>query len=137
MKEEYAKIALIPGTEFEATNGGSYKVLGCNRHGEYFVNRVADGWTMKIVDPMKREEDGYICWAYSIGGKFGIRKGKYIQTPRFLNVRIADILTKEEARKQGFKEPTHYDSDPDFDVFGKSTGENKMLFAAVLKDYAV
>jgi len=59
--------------------------------------------------------------------------GDCVKTPRFLTVRIADILTMDEAAEQGYKEPTYYD-DPDFNVLGKHSGENKMKFAAVWKE---
>jgi hypothetical protein len=58
-------------------------------------------------------------------------KGDFINTPRFLKVKIEDILTADEAQNQGFTEPTHYINDPEFYIFGKSIGINRMIFAAV------
>lgn len=62
-----------------------------------------------------------------------IEKGDYVKTPRFMTVTISDVLTKDEARVQGFIEPTHYWDDPDYDILGKHTGINRMIFAAVIK----
>jgi len=59
--------------------------------------------------------------------------GSYINTPRFLKVRIAAIFdSQEEARKEGYYEPTHYDN-PEYDILGKHTGVNTMIFAGVKK----
>lgn len=63
-----------------------------------------------------------------------MKKGDYIYTPRFCTVEIKDVLSREEAREQKFTEPTHYDKDPEFDIYGKHTGVNHMIFAAVRKD---
>ena len=62
-----------------------------------------------------------------------MEKGDYINTPRFLTVKIEEVLNKKEAREKGYSEPTHYNS-PDFDIFGKHIGINLMIFAAVKKD---
>lgn len=57
-------------------------------------------------------------------------KGTLIYTPRFCTVRIAEVFdTREEAEKNGYKEPTYYRGD--FEVFGKSVDLNRMVFAAV------
>lgn len=61
-----------------------------------------------------------------------MKKGDYINTPRFLSVKIQDILTPAQAREQGYTEPTHY-RDADYNIFGKHTGVNQMIFAAVCK----
>lgn len=59
--------------------------------------------------------------------------GSYVRTPRFLEVRISDVFkSPEEARKNGFIEPTHYE-DKQYDVLGKSIGLNRMIFAGVKK----
>ena len=62
-----------------------------------------------------------------------MKKGDFINTPRFLKVKISDILTPKEAREQGFIEPTHYSNDPEYNIFGKHIGTNRMIFAAVKK----
>lgn len=62
-----------------------------------------------------------------------MKKGDYVRTPRFLTVRIEDVLSTEEAEAQGYTEPTHYESDAEFAVLGKLIGENRMCFAAVKK----
>lgn len=59
--------------------------------------------------------------------------GGYIHTPRFLNVRIDDIISSDVASQIGFVEPTHYKHER-FYVRGKSIGENRMIFALVRKD---
>ena len=38
-----------------------------------------------------------------------MKKGDWVDTPRFLRVQIEDVLTPEQAREQGYTEPTHYD----------------------------
>lgn len=63
-----------------------------------------------------------------------MKKGDRIHTPRFLTVTIDRVLTREEARQQGFTEPTHYGGDSTYDVPGKITKPNHMIFAAVKKD---
>jgi len=63
-----------------------------------------------------------------------MQKGDTIRTPRFLTVEISDVLNQAEAYEQGFTEPTHYWDDPDFDIYGKHTGTNRMIFAAVKKN---
>ena len=63
-----------------------------------------------------------------------MKKGDRINTPRFLTVIIDRVLTREEAYEQGFTEPTHYNDDPDYDILGKHTATNHMIFAAVEKD---
>ncbi|MCL2494803.1 MAG: hypothetical protein FWE98_04010 [Oscillospiraceae bacterium] len=63
-----------------------------------------------------------------------MQKGDTIRTPRFLTVEISTVLGRAEAWEQGFREPTHYCDDPAFDVYGKHTGTNRMIFAAVAKN---
>ena len=59
--------------------------------------------------------------------------GNYVRTPRFLEVKIKEVFeSPEEARKNGFIEPTHYE-DKQYDVLGKSIGLNRMIFAGVKK----
>lgn len=63
-----------------------------------------------------------------------MKKGDYVNTPRFLTCEIEEVYENvAEARKDGFNEPTHYDRDPEYNVYGKSTGINTMIFAAVRK----
>ena len=61
-----------------------------------------------------------------------MKKGDWVNTPRFLKVQIEDVLTPEQAREQGYTEPTHYDGE--YSILGKHTGINRMIFAAVCKD---
>jgi hypothetical protein len=68
--------------------------------------------------------------------------GDMIRTPRFCTVRIADVLTRQEAASQGYMEPTHY-NDSEYDILGKATsyfepesglcGVKTMIFAAIKK----
>lgn len=59
--------------------------------------------------------------------------GEYINTPRFLKVKIAAIYERKNiARLDGYTEPTHYDNS-EWDILGKHTGVNQMIFAAVRK----
>jgi hypothetical protein len=66
-----------------------------------------------------------------MGGN-SMKKGDRVNTPRFLTVKIEDVLNPEQAREQGYTEPTHYDGE--YRILGKSTGLNRMVFAAVRKD---
>lgn len=61
-----------------------------------------------------------------------MKKGDMVHTPRFCTVRIAEVLSSNEAAENGYKEPTHYNS-PDYDIYGKHIGTNRMQFAAVKK----
>ena len=64
-----------------------------------------------------------------------IEKGDYVQTPRFLGVRIEEVFTSmKEARKNGYTEPTHYDYNPEYGIFGKSLDMYHMVFAAFKKN---
>ena len=63
-----------------------------------------------------------------------MKQGDTIYTPRFCTVHIAEVLNRAEAWEQGYREPTHYRDSPDFDIFGKHTGTNRMIFAAVAKN---
>lgn len=57
----------------------------------------------------------------------------YIRTPRFCTVKInAVFVDKNEMRAAGYTEPTHY-IDAQYEVCGKSVGDNKMVFTAALK----
>ena len=62
-----------------------------------------------------------------------IKKGDWVQTPRFLLVKINEVFKSErEAREAGYTETTHYllQHDNGYNVLGKVTGENKIVFAA-------
>jgi len=61
------------------------------------------------------------------------QKGDWAETPRFLRVKIDKVLFETDAYKQGYNEPTHYE-DPNYNIFGKCIGENRMIFAAVVKN---
>lgn len=59
-----------------------------------------------------------------------IQKGDYVHTPRFLNVKVQEVFSSaEDLKRAGYTEPTHF-NDKDFEVLGKSLGENRMEFAA-------
>ena len=60
-----------------------------------------------------------------------MKKGDWVNTPRFLKVKIEDVLTPEQAREQGYTEPTHYQGE--YDIRGKHIGTNRMQFAAIEK----
>lgn len=63
-----------------------------------------------------------------------MKVGCKIHTPRFLNITISEIFhDRNKAHESGFYEPTHYYDDPEYDIYGKHTGENRMIFAAVRK----
>ena len=61
-----------------------------------------------------------------------IEKNMRVFTPRFLNVRIAEIFDSVAAAYDaGFKEPTHFtDPDREYTVLGKSLDMYSMIFAA-------
>ena len=62
-----------------------------------------------------------------------MKKGDYVRTPRFLNVRIEKVFKSEDnARKAGFTEPTHY-NDPVYGIYGKVVSQYEMIFAAFKK----
>lgn len=62
-----------------------------------------------------------------------MKKGDYIQTPRFLGVKIEKVFKNEKnAYKAGFTEPTYYD-DPVYGIYGKVISQYKMIFAAFKK----
>lgn len=62
-----------------------------------------------------------------------MKKGDYVSTPRFCSVRIEKVFRSEEnARKNGFCEPTHYVNGT-YGVLGKHTGINTMIFAGYKK----
>lgn len=62
-----------------------------------------------------------------------MKKGDWVNTPRFCNVQIEKLFCSEEAaRKAGFTEPTYY-RNYEYGILGKSIGYNKMAFAAYKK----
>jgi hypothetical protein len=66
----------------------------------------------------------------------GIKIGDYVETPRFLKVRIIEMFdTTAAAFAEGFREPTHYRG-PEYEIYGKHIGPNRMQFAAVWKEGA-
>ena len=63
-----------------------------------------------------------------------MKQGDWINTPRFLKVKIEKVFNSErEAKEQGFYEPTHYDN-TEWEICGKHIGINRMIFAAVKKE---
>jgi len=60
-----------------------------------------------------------------------MKKGEYVETPRFLKVKIEKVFrSNERALKEGYTEPTHY-RDSEYHIRGKNIGENRMVFAAI------
>ena len=60
-----------------------------------------------------------------------MKKGDYIETPRFLKVKIQKVFrSNERAIKEGYTEPTHY-RNSEYHIRGKHTGLNTMIFAAI------
>ena len=63
-----------------------------------------------------------------------MKKGDYVNTPRFLKVQIKEVFDSErEARKNGYTETTHYWDDPEYGIYGKSLDMYHMIFAAFKK----
>ncbi len=59
-----------------------------------------------------------------------LHAGDYVNTPRFCSVQIERVYRDEvEMRRDGYTEPTDY-RDREYVVCGKSTGLNRMVFAA-------
>lgn len=62
-----------------------------------------------------------------------IRKGDWVNTPRFLKVKIQEVYKDQhELYEAGYKEPTHYDGA--YIIQGKHTGLNRMQFAAAKRN---
>jgi hypothetical protein len=60
--------------------------------------------------------------------------GDYVKTPRFLNVKIGAIFGDARlAAECGFVGTTDYE-DGEWDIKGKHSGHNRMIFAAVKKN---
>lgn len=63
-----------------------------------------------------------------------MKVGDYVETPRFLTVRIKKVFENmEAARLEGYVEPTHYE-DPEYEIQGKHIGTYLMIFAAIKKE---
>ncbi len=59
--------------------------------------------------------------------------GDYVNTPRFLRVKIEEIFENQsEANEKGYTEPTHY-NDPEWNICGWVYEPNYMKFAAIRK----
>lgn len=66
-----------------------------------------------------------------------MKKGDYVNTPRFLKVKIEEVYNSEaEARNAGFTETTHYWNDPEYGVYGKVLDRFHMEFAGFKKEVA-
>jgi len=66
-------------------------------------------------------------------GETKMKKGDYVETPRFLTVKIEKVFkSNERALREGYTEPTHY-GNPEYHIRGKHTGPNMMKFAAIKK----
>lgn len=60
-----------------------------------------------------------------------MKKGDWIETPRFCGVRIKEVFdTEAEARAAGYRQPTHYDKGDGWTILGKTLDEYHMKFAA-------
>lgn len=61
-----------------------------------------------------------------------MKKGDIVNTPRFLKVEIKKVFrNRQNAFKAGYIEPTNYADCLGYQVFGKHTGPNLMIFAGV------
>ena len=59
-----------------------------------------------------------------------IKAGDWVRTPRFCNVKIERVYPSvTEMYEAGYTEPTHFHEDG-CEVYGKSIGINRMVFAA-------
>ena len=66
-----------------------------------------------------------------------IKAGDYIQTPRFLRVKIENVYESvTHMNKDGYNEPTHYQND-EYEICGKHIGLNRMTFAAARKEQLI
>lgn len=62
-----------------------------------------------------------------------LEAGDRVYTPRFCNVTLEAVYgTVKELRAAGYTEPTHYQNDR-YVIRGKSTGFNRMVFAAAVR----
>lgn len=70
------------------------------------------------------------------GSHVAVKPGTKYYTPRFCWVTVRKVYTEESvARADGFTEES-YRKDAEFRILGKNIGNNRMYFAAVLKDGA-
>jgi len=58
----------------------------------------------------------------SISIRFSSTGSRLTRVKPFCTVEIAEVLNRAEAWEQGYREPTHYRDNPDFDIYGKHTG---------------
>ena len=62
-----------------------------------------------------------------------LEAGDRVYTPRFCNVTLEAVYgTEEELCAAGYTESTHYQNDR-YGIRGKSTGFNRMVFAAAVR----
>ena len=63
-----------------------------------------------------------------------MKVGDKVYTPRFCTVTIKAVFdSSSKAWDAGYKESSHFDKDPEYEILGKHLGENRMEFAAVRK----
>ena len=63
-----------------------------------------------------------------------MKKGDWIDTPRFCKVRIEKVFQSETtARKYGFTVSTEYNRYDGYGILGKTIGRDTMIFAAYKK----
>lgn len=63
-----------------------------------------------------------------------MKKGDYVQTPRFGQVRIQAVYeNKAEADRAGYREPAYATTNDGYGVAGKTLAVNTMVFAAYRK----
>lgn len=88
--------------------------------------RLLSGWTVHVLkDPVVEGSAN----RKAQGAK--IQVGMQVYTPRFCTVTIDAVFAEEaDARACGYAESTYYDGE--YQVLGKTIGENCMRFAAVL-----
>ncbi|UQZ88302.1 hypothetical protein C4J81_03405 [Deltaproteobacteria bacterium Smac51] len=61
-----------------------------------------------------------------------MKKGDFVNTPRFCKVKIQKVFrSQQNALKAGYNVPTWYEDYLGYQVYGKHTGPNLMIFAAV------
>ena len=61
-----------------------------------------------------------------------MKQGDYVITPRFGNVRIAEVFDNmKDAIEAGYTEATHYEGE--YEILGKNIGINRMRFAGIKK----
>lgn len=89
---------------------------------DHLTAMLDDGAELRVVEELKTPEP------------VKIELGRWVETPRFLKVRIKAIFSSVElAEDCGFKEGTDF-RDSDWHIRGKHVGENRMIFAAVRRN---